>query len=755
MLGMDVSTRLCPDLRSFKQYLVSGKFPRSGSEDPSLNDHRSDDSVLRLLSSLQRLLSKCRCIAGDFPVSIVLHDSYVSSSTNSPEGIKWSDFFDELSKNIQEVLSPDHFEIVSGAFDSGLLRTFSCLKGDADNFTVFISPFQYIFASKNQVNHFGFGYLLLSKDKPKDNKYEVLAEINPLVTQNLDIDSTSSGHQANREADPHYSFNEIFLHQPVVQLIGSILELHHGSKFALLNNSSKMKDALSTSVLGTFIQPWFSSSYENGRQNLSGFNGAELIAREVSSSDARPNHPSLFSFGQYLLPIAINDKLSVVSAVDQGIETLTEAVDLELTINNVLKSFQSRSTLSNTLVVIGDSIPDLINELDRAKSSVAASLESETDWQTPNGSYFTPRPLGPDAKIAFVYPGAFGTYINMGSEVFYLFPELYELLETITADPASSINAPVIFPRDANPEEIPGLQEQLNNNPIQMIASGVCFSYLFTEILRTIFKVGPHAAYGYSLGENSMMFALGIWQQADAMRTSLEVSPIFHSRVSGPQNAIRQYWNIADDEIDKNHTSIWANYVIMAPQDKVKEALIGEDRVYITHINAPRQVVIGGEKGSCQRIVKNLKYMNLQAPYHHAIHCPPVASEYDGFHRLHDWPVENQPGIPVYSAAQYAPLKLNSEAIAHSFARMLTNPIDFPRLTDLAYKDGARIFIELGAGSNCSKWIGAILKGKPHLAVSMNAANVSDHLSILRLLARLISHNVSLDLSPMWGGYHD
>ena len=80
---------------------------------------------------------------------------------------------------------------------------------------------------------------------------------------------------------------------------------------------------------------------------------------------------------------------------------------------------------------------------------------------------------------------------------------------------------------------------------------------------------------------------------------------------------------------------------------------------------------------------------------------------------------------------------------------MLTHPIDFPRLVDLAYQDGARVFIELGAGSNCSKWVEACLKDRPHAAMSINYSNLDDHSAILRLLARLISHQVPLDLSVL------
>jgi acyl transferase domain-containing protein len=80
---------------------------------------------------------------------------------------------------------------------------------------------------------------------------------------------------------------------------------------------------------------------------------------------------------------------------------------------------------------------------------------------------------------------------------------------------------------------------------------------------------------------------------------------------------------------------------------------------------------------------------------------------------------------------------------------MLTHAVDFPRLVEQVYSDGARVFIELGAGSNCSKWVDAILKDRPHASTTINQNNVSDNVSILKLLARLVSQRVQLDLSVL------
>ena len=75
--------------------------------------------------------------------------------------------------------------------------------------------------------------------------------------------------------------------------------------------------------------------------------------------------------------------------------------------------------------------------------------------------------------------------------------------------------------------------------------------------------------------------------------------------------------------------------------------------------------------------------------------------------------------------------------------------LDFPRLVNQAYSDGARIFIELGAGSNCSRWVDESLKDKPHASFSINRKGLDDHSAVLQLLSKLISHHVQVNLSAI------
>ena len=187
----------------------------------------------------------------------------------------------------------------------------------------------------------------------------------------------------------------------------------------------------------------------------------------------------------------------------------------------------------------------------------------------------------------------------------------------------------------------------------------------------------------------------------------------------------------------------------MADPETVNAVLENENRVFITHINTPRQVVIAGDPKACRNVIEKLKCNSLQAPFNYALHCKAMQSEYSDLRSLLSWPIANQPDMTLYSAANYQPMPIEQDAVAHQIAHGLCHQLDFPRLVNQAYSDGARIFIELGAGSNCSRWVDESLKEKPHAAFSINRKGLDDHSAVLQLLSKLISHHVQMDLSAL------
>ena len=243
-----------------------------------------------------------------------------------------------------------------------------------------------------------------------------------------------------------------------------------------------------------------------------------------------------------------------------------------------------------------------------------------------------------------------------------------------------------------------------------------------------------------------MMWALDVWTDRDRGSDAVHASPIFKTRLSGPKEAVRELWKLAQDDKD-----FWSTCVLKAPVSSVLECLEHETRVYLTIINTPQEVVIAGHPGDCERVIETLGCNYLRSPFDTVLHCEAVRSEYDRLVRQHTLPVQNVPGIDFYSADNYETLVLDSENLGHTIARTSCKRVDFPRLVNRVYDDGARVFFELGPRSTCSRWIGEILNGKEHVAVNVNQRGIHDYASIVYALAKLVSHRVPLDLSPLHG----
>jgi acyl transferase domain-containing protein len=188
----------------------------------------------------------------------------------------------------------------------------------------------------------------------------------------------------------------------------------------------------------------------------------------------------------------------------------------------------------------------------------------------------------------------------------------------------------------------------------------------------------------------------------------------------------------------------------MASPVQVRDAIRNESRVYLTQINTPEEVLIAGEPAACQRVIKTIGCNAFPAPFDHVIHCQTMRSEFDELVKLNTLPTQNIPDTVFYSAAEYQTIKLESEIIARSIATGLSQELDFPKLVNRVYDDGAKIFVEAGAGSVCSRWIDKILEDKEHITVSLNRRGMDDHTSFVKALAKLVSHRVDVNLAPLY-----
>ncbi|MBE8988824.1 PfaB family protein [Nostoc sp. LEGE 12450] len=500
-------------------------------------------------------------------------------------------------------------------------------------------------------------------------------------------------------------------------------------------------------------RPWFVD--KGGTRRIAAINSmgidgsyAHLILSEEPSQEERDNR-YLQQMPFHLFPIAVSDRSTIPDILNHLQKSIEASSSLSATASETFATFQQHSDAKYVLSIAGRNTKDLLKEIESARKGVNNAFENGTDWQTPLGSYFTAKPLGKTGAVAYVYPAAVNSYIGIGRTVFRLFPKVFEDLKSNNLYNRAADVEKLVYPRSLpklTTRQLETLEKQLLDDSLAMFESEIAFARYMTAIFRDDFKVKPQSVFGYSLGETSMMVAQGVWSDFEGGSNTLNSSPLFGDKLSGPKNAVREYWGLTDSP----NNNFWNTYVLMATPSQVRECLKHENHVYLTQINTPEEVLIAGEDAACKRVIATLGCNSFPAPFDHVIHCEAMRSQFEEIKKVNTLPSQNLPGIVFYSAADYQPIVLESDAIAHNIAKGLCQELDFPQLVNRVYDDGVKIFLEAGAGSVCSRWIDKILGSKEHITVSLNRRGMDDHASMVKALAKLLSHQVNVDLSPLY-----
>ncbi len=504
-------------------------------------------------------------------------------------------------------------------------------------------------------------------------------------------------------------------------------------------------------------RPWFLNPDTEKRTaaiNSIGIDGtyAHLIISEEPNKQDRSSR-FLQQMPLQLFAIAGKNREDLLQQVDNLQNVVNEGTSLPLAAKRTFADYQKCSQENYTLVILARNVKELAREIEAAIKGINNAFDKGEEWQTPLGSYFTAKPLGKKGEVAFIYPAAVNSYLGIGRNLFRLFPEVHDDIILQNLDSRVSHVEKLVYPRSLNKlssRELEALEKQLLDDSSAMFENEIVVARLLSKVLQDNFQVKPKFAFGYSLGEVSMMSAIGIWNQFGQMSNALNTSTLFGDRLSGAKNCVREFWQLPPVEKSPDN-NFWCNYVLIATPSQVREAIAAENRVYLTQINTPEEVVIAGEPAACERVIKKLGCNAFRAPFDHVIHCEAMASEHEEIATVNTLPIqENQQNLILYSAAKYAPIELESKAIAEGIATGLCKELDFPRLVNQVYSDGAKIFIETGAGNVCSRWIDKNLSDKEHMTIALNRRGLDDHSSILKALAKLTSHQVDLDLSPLY-----
>jgi acyl transferase domain-containing protein/3-hydroxymyristoyl/3-hydroxydecanoyl-(acyl carrier protein) dehydratase len=359
--------------------------------------------------------------------------------------------------------------------------------------------------------------------------------------------------------------------------------------------------------------------------------------------------------------------------------------------------------------------------LQKHKEQALQILQGNSDrtgWIAPNIHYRVEKICG---EIAFVFTGAASAYPNMGKGLIQEFPALVASLQPYCNHPGFAGNW--IYEANSANAKLPFYQ----------LAGSSLMCQVHAGFTKSILGLHPHAAIGLSSGETNSMYALGVWDDMDALFQEINKSDLYTSALGVDFNAVKKHWKLKENEKVE-----WENWRVLAPVHEVEKLVQKENRVYLTIVNTKNDCVIGGDKSACDRIIQVIGASKAM-PLNHdiAVHCAPVTPFEKTWRKLHTRKVNEVKGIRFYSNYLDGVYNPTSETVADALTGQALHTIDFPKIIEKAYADGVRVFIEHGPRNSLSIAINEILKDKEFVCVSLDKFGQSGLLEALRASTEL------------------
>jgi PfaB family protein len=239
-----------------------------------------------------------------------------------------------------------------------------------------------------------------------------------------------------------------------------------------------------------------------------------------------------------------------------------------------------------------------------------------------------------------------------------------------------------------------GVPQPLLERPGELVRVGVILAYAQTALLRLVLGLRPRWALGYSLGEVAMFGCLGFYKEPEAALRRLCDGELWRSGVAGPMSLVRRQWGLPPAR--PGDRPPWESQAFALSRGEVEPLLAGEPRVFLTHVNAPREVILSGEPAALRRLAGHLPVAGTAMPLALALHCKVTRAAHAELLGLAPLQGQPCPGLTFYSSAYNAAVPQQARAVARAMAECFCRLVDFPGLVHAAYTGGARVFVEVG-----------------------------------------------------------
>ena len=385
------------------------------------------------------------------------------------------------------------------------------------------------------------------------------------------------------------------------------------------------------------------------------------------------------------------------------------------------------------LAIVTGSHEDLLDKLIHARRVIT---EGHQAFEDPRGIFFTARPMWDGSRVAFLFPGQGAQSPGMLQELAVVFPEVrgaFEDFERAMLSGDGPALGPLVFPppafNDVAREE--ARQALVPTDVAQPAIGAACVGML--QLLRSL-GLEPDMVAGHSYGELVALHAAGVLTTEDLADLSLERGRLMKEASRGALGGMA---------------------ALMAGPEAIQDIIRDIPDVETANWNSPRQTVIAGPNNAIRLAIERAMACGIKAralPVSCAFHTRMIAEAREPLAQFARARLRKEPDRPVYSNLDAAPHPADLSAIAGRLGDHLANPVRFSDMIDAMYRDGARVFVEVGPGAILSPMVEAVLHDRPHLALSCDATSSPGLTTLLIRLARLLVAGIPLHLERLTAG---
>jgi 3-hydroxymyristoyl/3-hydroxydecanoyl-(acyl carrier protein) dehydratase len=436
----------------------------------------------------------------------------------------------------------------------------------------------------------------------------------------------------------------------------------------------------------------------------------------VSMNEAELVNQAVFRSKRYLLPVVFN-------TIDEARENLRSLLDdaARLGLYNSMQKRIADLKGENIIVLLAEDFDSLSNQMNELLAKSDQLLSEGFRWKSTTGSLYI-RKTTQTPKIVFMNPpgGMFH------SKPFHRFvSKLYDFV-----DGPFQLDRRAFFNASQN-ETLHRYLDEIN----------ITFAVMY---LLNVIGVKPDILSGASMGEIAFNLSnLSMDETLDKGMAFLE--PTIRNILEGGKALEKAYFG---HEIDLK------KYYLKWDAEAVKKAIGKYDDVFVIIEGSPKDILICGEKTSCEKLIQELGCIAIEMDDPTYVHTPVVESEFEkiraGFLSA-DVHLDVQK-LPYQLFSTYGKKNLDNscEMFAENLAAIITRTVNYTDAVKALYDQDARVFIDLSTTQLCGGWAKTTLSRYPDAEVVSIFEDKDTAEYLTDLCAVLLAWNTSFDFKKLY-----